>query len=77
MLELCYRSKKIAAKIRAEVEEERKDPGNGKSGSYWGGSYSASSLNDLKKSQNTMPKYVTANYGAIRIIMTHTLPIRP
>ena len=59
------RSKKIAAKIRAEVEEERKDTGgNGKNaGSYWGGNnaYSVSHLNDLKKSQNTMPKYVTKN----------------
>ena len=52
-----FRSKKIAAKIRAEVEEERKEnKQHGNTGSYWGSSYSSSNLAELKKSQNLMPK---------------------
>jgi len=46
------RSKKIAAKIRAEVEEERKE----NKGSYWGSSnYSHAELDSLKIKQNSIP----------------------
>lgn len=48
------RSKKIAAKIRAEVEEERKE----NTGSYWGAAkYSNAELNNLRISQNSIPRF--------------------
>ena len=47
------RSKKIAAKIRAEVEEEKKE----NKGSYWGAvNYSSDVLNSLKSNQNSIPR---------------------
>lgn len=49
------RSKKIAAKIRAEVEEEKKE----NRGSYWGShSYSNTDLKNLRLGQNAIPRYL-------------------